>query len=193
MRAAGDATALALRKKYTVQMPNLTLNDNEVAAVIDYIDRQSHAFARAVAGAPAPASAPRREAESDLGPILTAYLTIQRALADDSLTGVKARAHDIAVEAARGGPAEQPVMAAANRFERVTDLSSARLAFGALSDAMLISAKRTRGSLDPGVKVAYCPMARKYWLQTGVTIENPYYGATMRTCGRFDAGIPSVE
>jgi SCO1/SenC family protein len=121
------------------------------------------------------------------------WLTIQRALADDSLAGVEARAHDIAVEAAKGGPAEQKVMAAAKRFERVTDLSSARLAFGRLSDAMLISAKRTRGSLDPRVKVAYCPMARKYWLQTSATIENPYYGATMRTCGRFEAEIPSLE
>ena len=191
MRAAGDPTALALRKKYTVQMPNLTLDDNEVEAVIGYIDRQSRTLSRSVAAAPS--SAAPRDAEPDVGPILTAYLTIQRALAADSLDGVKAWAHDIAVEAARGGPAEQPVMAAANRFERVADLSSARVAFGALSDAILISAKRTGRPLESGVKVAYCPMARKYWLQTGDAIDNPYYGATMRTCGRFEAGMPNLE
>jgi protein SCO1/2 len=191
MRAAGDSTALALRKKYTVQMPNVTLDDNEVEAVIDYIDRQSHAFARAVTAAPA--SPAPRGTEPDVGPVLTAYLTIQRALAGDSLAGVKERAHDIASEAAKAGAVEEPVAAAAKAFERVTDLSSARTAFGTLSEAMLIDAKRTGRPLDAGLKVAYCPMARKYWLQTGQTIDNPYYGATMRTCGRFEAGMPNLE
>src|SRR6266850_4554228 len=191
MRASGDSTALALRAKYQLQMPNLLLTDGEVEAVIGYVAQQSRALARAVTAAPA--SPAPRGTEPDVGPVLTAYLTIQRALAGDSLAGVKERAHDIASEAARGGSAQQPVMAAANRFERLADLSSARAAFGALSDAFLIAEKRSGRPLDAGVKVAYCPMARKYWLQTGDTIDNPYYGATMRTCGRFEAGIPSPE
>ena len=36
-----------------------------------------------------------------------------------------------------------------------------------------------------GVKVAYCPMLRKYWLQRGDKIQNPYYGQSMSDCGRF--------
>ncbi len=191
MRASGDSTALALRAKYQLQMPNLLLTDDEVEAVIGYVAEQSRAPARAVAAAPA--SLAPRENEPNVGPALTAYLAIQRALAGDSLAGVKERAHDIASEAAKAGAVEGPVAAAAKAFERVTDLSSARTAFGTLSDAMLIDAKRTGRPLDAGVKVAYCPMARKYWLQRGQTIDNPYYGATMRTCGRFEAGIPSPE
>jgi len=191
MRATGDSTALALRAKYQVQMPNLALSDDEVDAVISYVAQQSRAFARAVTAAPA--SPAPRGTEPDVGPVLTAYLTIQRALAGDSLAGVKERAHDIASEAAKAGAVEEPVAAAAKAFERVTDLSSARTAFGTLSDAMLIDAKRTGRPLNAGLKVAYCPMARKYWLQTGDTIDNPYYGATMRTCGRFEAGIPNLE
>jgi hypothetical protein len=35
------------------------------------------------------------------------------------------------------------------------------------------------------VKVAYCPMARKSWLQKSGTIQNPYYGTAMSDCGRF--------
>jgi protein SCO1/2 len=191
MRATGDSTALALRAKYQVQMPNLALSDDEVDAVISYVAQQSRAFARAVTAAPA--SPAPRGTEPDVGPVLTAYLTIQRALAGDSLAGVKERAHDIASEAAKAGAVEEPVAAAAKAFERVTDLSSARTAFGTLSEAMLIDAKRTGRPLDAGLKVAYCPMARKYWLQTGQTIDNPYYGATMRTCGRFEAGMPNLE
>jgi len=184
MRATGDSVALTLRAQYPqVQMPNLTLNDNEVAAVIEYVEQQSLAFTRAAPAAPAPSA--RREGEAGIGRILTAYLTIQRALAGDSLAGVKARAHDIVVDAKRSGPAGQAVVAAAGTFEGVTDLTSARVAFGKLSDAVLITAKRAGRPLDNGVKVAYCPMARKYWLQTGETIDNPYYGSAMRNCGRF--------
>jgi hypothetical protein len=36
-----------------------------------------------------------------------------------------------------------------------------------------------------GVKVAFCPMARKPWLQADATIVNPYYGKDMVTCGSF--------
>src|SRR5258705_10637397 len=115
MRAAGDSTALALRAKYQVQMPNLSLSDDEVAAVIDYVAKQSRA--------PAPA------ATATVGPMLTAYLAIQRGLAADSLAGVKARAIDVASEATRGGTVQQLVAAAAKAFERGTDLASARAAF----------------------------------------------------------------
>jgi protein SCO1 len=191
MVAAGDAAALALEKKYQVPMPNLRLSDDEVNAVIDYLHAQSEAFTRAPG--PVSASTVQHEVEPDVGPVLTAYLTIQRALAGDSLAGVKARARDIVVEAEKSGPAGQPVAAAAHAFEQVTNLASARAAFGKLSDALLIAAKRAGRTLEPGLKVAYCPMARKYWLQTGETIDNPYYGATMRTCGRFDPGIPNLE
>ena len=36
-----------------------------------------------------------------------------------------------------------------------------------------------------GVKVAFCPMVRKPWLQTASAIDNPYYGKSMLTCGNF--------
>ena len=191
MRADGDSAALALRAKYQVQMPNLLLTEDEVQAVIRYVAEQGRAPGRAVTATPASPSP--RQVEPSVGPMLAAYLAIQRALAADSLAGVKTRAHDIALYAATGGPAGEPVAAAAQAFERVADLSSARAAFGTLSDAVLIAARRAGRPLDAGVKVAYCPMARKYWLQTGDTIDNPYYGATMRTCGRFDAEIPNLE
>ena len=190
MRAAGDPAALALRAKYQLQMPNLLLTNEEVQAVIGFVAEQSHAIARA---SPTSAPAPPRDVEVRVGPVLTAYLAIQRTLAGDSVAGVKDRAHDIASEASRGSSFEQPVVAAAKAFERVTDLSSARVAFGQLSDAMLIAAKRSGRPLDADIKVAYCPMARKYWLQTGETIDNPYFGASMRTCGRFEPETPKLE
>jgi hypothetical protein len=35
------------------------------------------------------------------------------------------------------------------------------------------------------VKVAFCPMVHKPWLQASAAIENPYYGKSMSTCGSF--------
>ena len=36
-----------------------------------------------------------------------------------------------------------------------------------------------------GVKVAFCPMVNKPWMQEGETLANPYYGKAMPTCGSF--------
>ena len=58
---------------------------------------------------------------------------------------------------------------------------AARAAFGDLSDAVIALA----GSGNAGVKRAYCPMVKKYWLQKNDKIENPYYGSQMYRCGEF--------
>ena len=73
------------------------------------------------------------------------------------------------------------------RRERAADLASARAAFGALSDAMLAAGKNADGGFGDNVKIAYCPMAKKYWLQKGEAIRNPYYGKAMSDCGRLSA------
>jgi len=35
------------------------------------------------------------------------------------------------------------------------------------------------------VRIAYCPMARKPWLQQDGPLANPYYGKSMPGCGSF--------
>ena len=36
-----------------------------------------------------------------------------------------------------------------------------------------------------GVRVAFCPMQLKPWMQADGAIRNPYYGSRMPTCGSF--------
>ena len=36
-----------------------------------------------------------------------------------------------------------------------------------------------------GVRVAFCPMAMRPWLQRDGALRNPYYGSQMLTCGSF--------
>ena len=65
------------------------------------------------------------------------------------------------------------------------DLKAAREAFGPLSDAVVAAAK-AEGWKDLGdVKLAYCPMVKRSWLQKDEKINNPYYGTAMATCGEF--------
>ena len=68
----------------------------------------------------------------------------------------------------------------------------ARAGFGALSDAIITYAKQQNAGVGDDVKAAYCPMARKYWLQKGEKVQNPYYGKAMSECGRITTGLPDL-
>ena len=54
-----------------------------------------------------------------------------------------------------------------------------------MSDAIETYATKTKSTYPAGVRVVYCPMADKPWLTKDKEIRNPYYGASMSTCGSF--------
>ena len=117
--------------------------------------------------------------------IITSYVDIHEHLFRDKMDGVKPLAAAISLQASRMGAGGAAMTAAAQRMEAAADLKAARDAFGALSDAV-IAAGNAEGWKDvPDIKVAYCPMANKSWLQKEGTIRNPYYGPVMPTCGDF--------
>jgi hypothetical protein len=122
--------------------------------------------------------------------IIDPYLKIQTALADDSTEGIHTNAGNIVTAAtALGAPAMKidgaALQLAAASEAAPPDLNAVRDKFGALSEA--IDTYMTGLHLTPpdGVKVAFCPMAQKPWLQAEATIQNPYYGKEMPTCGSF--------
>jgi len=117
--------------------------------------------------------------------IVEPYLKIQTALANDSIDEVKANAGHIATAATTlGAPAVRIDMAAV-QLASVADLAAAREKFGTLSDAIVTYMDGLHITSPEGVRVAYCPMAKKPWLQEGSTLANPYYGSSMLTCGSF--------
>ena len=110
------------------------------------------------------------------------YLHIQVALANDSTDGVAEAARAIAAEAAGMGEQAAAIGEAAEALADATDLQSARDAFGPLSDALIVYGR------DVGfgeLRLAYCPMVDKEWLQATSEIRNPFYGSMMLTCGEF--------
>ncbi|MBW8862807.1 MAG: DUF3347 domain-containing protein [Acidobacteria bacterium] len=117
--------------------------------------------------------------------IVDPYLKIQLALADDSMDEVKANAGNIATAASGLGAPAMKIDTTALQLASATELDDARVKFGALSEAIDTYATGLKLTMPEGVRVAFCPMAQKPWMQQGSAINNPYYGKSMQTCGSF--------
>ena len=117
--------------------------------------------------------------------IVDPYLKIQQALASDSVDDVRANAGDLATAATALGAPAMKIDTSAVQLASAADLPDARTKFGALSEA--IDAYMTGMKLNPpeGVRVAFCPMVLKPWMQQDGALRNPYYGSQMLTCGSF--------
>ena len=194
VRASGDPAAKALAAKYTpAVMPRLGVAEGDVAQILHYIDAKTAAAHRPTAVPKAGANAGAAAAPAmDLSALMDPYVRMQRALNLGTVDGIRERAREIATQAKALGPDAEAIRRAATAIDRPLAIAAVRTAFGTLGDAVIAYAKDRHASLGDGVKVAYCPMVRKYWLQRGETIQNPYYGQQMSDCGRFVADLPSV-
>ena len=191
MVAEGDPIAQSLLARYQqVLMPNLDLGAADADVLIEYIDAQSRAV-RATSGPVEETKA--AAAGAGLTAIVDPYLRIQLALNADGLAGVRDSARLIAIAAATLNSNGDEMHAAAEEMQQAADLKAARTSFARLGDAIRIHATRSGTSLGDGVKAAYCPMAQKYWLQKGDTVQNPFYGKQMSDCGRIIPNIPSLK
>ncbi|RPJ72166.1 MAG: DUF3347 domain-containing protein [Acidobacteria bacterium] len=206
----GDPTAVALFEQYKpLQMPSLNLSAREAGAILDYIEARSASPGDAASPAPVPppptpgppvptpapsTASPRPKTSGfnavDVTPLVAPYLRIQEALSADTLSGVTSAARAIAGNSAVAGPAGEPIRASSLKLAASKDLARARAAFGTLGDALMAAAAVSGASLEEGVKVAYCPMVKKYWLQRGEEIRNPFHGKAMLDCGRLVAEMP---
>ena len=140
-------------------------------------------FAVAVMCALASAGAVAFQDADPLKAIVGSYLEIQAQLAADKFDGVKPAAAAIATNAASLGQERGARIAqTAKAVGDAKDLKAARDAFGPLSDAV-IAAAQGHGKDLAGVKLAFCPMVNRSWLQEDAKVRNPYYGSAMLECG----------
>jgi hypothetical protein len=126
------------------------------------------------------ASAATVRASEPLKNVVSTYLEIHAQLAADKMDGVPAAADRIAEQAAAlpsGGPA---IAGAAKDLGRANDVKTARDRFSALSDAVIAAAKAEGWKDLSDVKLGYCPMLKRSWLQKDKDVRNPY---GMLTCG----------
>jgi protein SCO1/2 len=181
VRAKKDAIATMLEARYReVRMPNLSLNAGEVDAILRYVDET-----RTTSAASAPAAKPEvvPAAVQRPSPMIEAALALHDALARDTMVGVRSQA--VALRDAASAARASAIVAAATALSRQTTLAGARDAFGPLGAALAAYAKSHGEVRAAGVRVAYCPMARKSWLQKDGPVQNPYYGSRMLACGEL--------
>jgi len=121
------------------------------------------------------------------GSIMEPYLTIEEALVKDDITPVRQNAGNIATASTSLGTTGFRIGTAATQLAAADDLPTAREKFGILSDVLVTYIEGLKLNGGDGVKIAFCPMMKKPWLQKGEPLANPYYGAAsdMATCGSF--------
>lgn len=138
-----------------------------------------------------------------LVPVMTRYLAVQTALAEDDFDGTLAAAARLeeAVDAVSldGAAAEPwdavaaPLRSHAQQIQQATSIEAARAGFESLSAGAEVLLRRLGNPLDEAVHVAFCPMARgsegARWVQQGEVVDNAYFGAAMRRCGEITAAV----
>jgi len=86
---------------------------------------------------------------------------------------------------------------AAQRIKNATNIGDRRLGFETLSDDLWLAVTTFQGRAPTDVKRFHCPMAMDgtgaYWLQSGTTTANPYYGSSMLRCGSQVASLASPD
>ena len=117
--------------------------------------------------------------------VIDPYLKIGAALASDSMDRVTANAGEIATAASALGALAFKIDTAAAQLTGAADLQDARAKFGVLSEAIDSYMTNQHLTSPDGVRVAFCPMVLKPWLQKDGDLRNPYYGSQMLTCGSF--------
>ena len=121
-------------------------------------------------------------------PVVVKYLTIQRSLAADTERGVKKAVKGMltAIEELADSEGKKSASLAkrlkgdALAVGKAKKLSAMREAFKSLSEPIVDWAKAAK---PKGLDVAHCSMVKASWVQKSGELRNPYYGASMLTCG----------
>ena len=112
--------------------------------------------------------------------LFTKYETVRQGLLKNSLQETQKSATRLAADAKKADASE--IAKAADAVAKSGDLKTAREAFGTLSDEMIKLRANAPGDRPA---IAYCPMAKKSWLQSKKdAIANPYEPA-MKECGMW--------
>jgi Cu(I)/Ag(I) efflux system membrane fusion protein len=137
-----------------------------------------------------------------LAPVLRTYIDVQEALAEDDHPAAIAASEalllavaDVTLDQGAATWAElvPELRGHAQHVARSNDLEGARAGFEPLSEAVEALLRTFGNPLDAELHVAFCPMADDNrgarWVQQGETIDNSYFGASMRRCGEIRSEI----
>jgi hypothetical protein len=113
------------------------------------------------------------------------YIVIKNALVngDNSATSgaVATFEKDLKEEADFSG--KDALVKATAAMAKASAIEKQRAVFNDLSTSLWTVVKSSE-KLDSPVYYQYCPMKKGYWISEEQAIKNPYYGASMLTCGK---------
>jgi len=146
----------------------------------------------AQASKPAPDPAPLPTNANAEAKLVDAYVQVAESLATDDAKGASKKAATLAQAAgAVAGPQAAQVKAAAREMAGASDIAALRAAFERACIAVITLVESTGNPLQSIAYVVRCPMAfdnrGARWLQSSASIRNPYFGASMLTCGTVQA------
>lgn len=134
--------------------------------------------------------------------MLTAYFEVQQALANDNLGAAQEHAKQLLGDSKEAAcPMEekdgcQAIQSAAKDIAKASEIAEARKAFLQLSEQFIAQVEESGTSREHLYKMR-CPMAFNnkgaVWLQSNISVKNPYYGATMLSCGVNQADLAAKQ
>lgn len=123
--------------------------------------------------------------DDKLHAVFQQYEQLTAALVKGDMAAAKMTANAIQLGAGQVNNG-QAVADAARKITTAADMETQRNSFAALSKDMITLVKQS-GLKSGALYVDFCPMAQQdkgaYWLSRNKTIENPYFGEQMLTCG----------
>lgn len=150
-----------------------------------------------------PQERPGQRVLSLLEPVVSSYLVLQTALADDALEPARQAAAHMTVQLRKSRTSvdapswtrlSKEMAKQATRVRAAKSLESARLGFEALSQSAMQLLRQFGNPTDRPIRLAYCPMAAgsdgAYWLQASEDVDNAYFGKSMLTCGEIREEVP---
>ncbi|MBT8467598.1 MAG: efflux RND transporter periplasmic adaptor subunit [Deltaproteobacteria bacterium] len=134
-----------------------------------------------------------------LSGILTHYLALHEALASDKLDAAKKASASLAASADKikpkspaefvsaWSPLQRQLITHAKHLGHAKSLDEARPVFRDISQQIATLLRVFGNATKETVRLASCPMALEgegaEWVQRASVIENPYFGASMHSCG----------
>jgi len=140
-----------------------------------------------------------------LAPVMESYLALHVALSKDDLGAARKAYGDIATSASAFHPRApdqarklwsglgSDISQTALTGKKADDIEAARRVFEVVSGKVITAVQRFGNPMPDTVRLAFCPMAAgskgAFWLQRADAIENPYFGASMSTCGEIRESV----
>lgn len=70
------------------------------------------------------------------------------------------------------------------KMAKSNDIEKQRSGFAEVSKLLWVIVKEDT-TIKHTVYYQYCPMKKSYWMSNEASIQNPYYGSSMLTCGKI--------